>query len=126
MQTRLPRTTAIAIAAAAVTAALSATAAFAQDPAIVNARTITVKVENERVRVLEATIAPGVKEQPHSHPASVIYVIEGGTMRNHAADGTTSDATYSAGQTVFREPLVHWAENIGTTTVRLVIVELKK
>ncbi len=98
-----------------------------QDPAVVNAKTITVKLENDRVRVLEAHIGPGDKEQPHSHPASIIYVIGGGTMRNHAADGTVSDTTYKAGDTIYREAITrHWAENIGSTTVRLVLVELKK
>ena len=57
--------------------ALSAQAP-AQDPAVVNAKTIRVKLENERVRVLEAVLQPGDKEQLHSHPASVYYVVEGG------------------------------------------------
>ena len=35
----------------------------AQDPAAVNAKTIKVKLENDRVRVLEATLEPGDKEQ---------------------------------------------------------------
>jgi hypothetical protein len=26
---------------------------------------------------------------------------------------------------IYREPVTHWAENIGTTTIRLVLVELK-
>jgi len=47
----------------------------AQDPAVVNAKTIRVKLENARVRVLEATLPPGAKEQLHSHPAYVIYVV---------------------------------------------------
>ena len=98
-----------------------------QDPAVVNSKIITVKLENDRVRVLEAKIAPGEKEQPHSHPASIIYVIDGGTMRNHAADGTVSDTTYKAGDTISRQAITrHWAENIGSTTVRLVLVELKQ
>jgi hypothetical protein len=29
------------------------------------------------------------------------------------------------GQTIYRDPLTHWAENIGTTTIRLLLVELK-
>lgn len=37
--------------------------ASAQDPAVVNAKTIHVTFENDRVRVLEATLPPGVKEQ---------------------------------------------------------------
>jgi quercetin dioxygenase-like cupin family protein len=112
-------------ATAAALVLLSPQRAAAQDPAVVNAKTIRVKLENDRVRVLEATLAPGEKEQLHSHPAYVIYVIEGGKVRNHAADGTVSEAELAAGDTIYREPLTHWAENIGTTTIRLVLVELK-
>lgn len=98
----------------------------AQDAAVVNATTIKVKLENDRVRVLEATLKPGDKEQVHSHPASIIYVVSGGTIRNHASDGTTKETTYVTGDTIYREPLTHWAENIGTTTIHLMVVELKK
>jgi quercetin dioxygenase-like cupin family protein len=116
-----------ALAGAALTVLLVfAGAVAAQDPAVVNAKTIKVKLDNDRVRVLEATLKPGDKEQLHSHPASIIYVIDGGTVRNHASDGTTAEGKYVAGDTLYREPLTHWAENIGTTTIHLIVVELKK
>ena len=44
----------------------------AQDAAVVNQKTVHVTLENDRVRVLEASLPPGGKEQTHSHPASVI------------------------------------------------------
>jgi quercetin dioxygenase-like cupin family protein len=97
----------------------------AQDPAVVNAKTIRVKLENDRVRVLEATLQPGEKENVHSHPAYLFYVIEGGKIRNHAADGKTTEAELKTGDVVYREPLTHWAENIGTAPIRLILVELK-
>lgn len=96
-----------------------------QDPLIVNAKTIALKLENSRVRVLEATLKPGDKEQTHSHPAYVIYVIAGGKFRNHAQDGTVTDGEFKTGDVIYREPVTHWAENIGDTTIRLELVELK-
>ena len=96
-----------------------------QDPAVVNSNTIARKLENSRVRVLEATIKPGEKEKTHSHPAYVVYVIEGGKFRNHAADGTVTEGEFKTGDVLYRDPLTHWAENTGTTTIRLVLVELK-
>ena len=96
-----------------------------QDPVVVNAKTIVMKLDNSRIRVLDATLRPGEKEQTHSHPASVVYVIEGGKIRNHAADGTVTEAEFKAGDVFYRDPLTHWAENIGNTTLRLVLVELK-
>jgi len=107
--------------------ALGLRVAHAQDPAVVNANTIKVKLENDRVRVLEATLPPGAKEQPHSHPAYVIYVIEGGKTRNHAADGKTAEIEFKAGDVIYRDAIpTHWAENIGTTTIHLILVEIKK
>jgi quercetin dioxygenase-like cupin family protein len=97
-----------------------------QDPLIVNSKSIGLKLENPRVRVLEATLKPGDKEQTHSHPAYIIYVIEGGKFRNHATDGTVSDGEFKTGDVIYRDPMTHWAENIGDTTIRLVLVELKK
>ncbi len=98
----------------------------AQDPLVVNSKTIALKLENPRVRVLEATLKPGDKEATHSHPAYVIYVIAGGKVRNHAADGTVTEAEFRTGDVIYREPLTHSAENIGNTTIRLELVELKK
>ena len=96
-----------------------------QDPLVVNSKTISLKLENARVRVLEATLKPGDQEKTHSHPAYVIYVIAGGKVRNHAADGTVTEAEFRTGDVIYREPLTHWAENIGNTTIRLELVELK-
>ena len=97
----------------------------AQDVLKVNPKTIVLKLENERVRVLEATIKPGDKEQMHSHPAYVIYVIAGGKIRSHNVDGTVSESEFRTGDVIYREPLTHWAENIGNTTIKLELVELK-
>ena len=95
------------------------------DPAVVNPHTVKVTLENEHVRVFEAVLKPGQKEALHSHPRTVVYVIEGGRMRNHPENGPATEAELTAGQTMYREPLTHWAENIGTTTMRLVVVEMK-
>jgi quercetin dioxygenase-like cupin family protein len=95
------------------------------DPAVVNPHTIKVTLENEHVRVFEAVLKPGDREALHSHPRTVVYVIDGGRMRNHSQNETATESELTSGQTLFREPLTHWAENIGTTTMRLVVVELK-
>jgi len=97
----------------------------AQDPAVVNSKTIRVKFENDRVRVLEATLPPGAKEQVHSHPAYVIYVLEGGRYRNYASDGKITEGELKSGEVLFREPLTHAAENIGDKPLHMILVELK-
>lgn len=101
------------------------TSVWAQDAAVVNSKTIRIKFENDRVRVLEAELPPGVKEHAHSHPAYVIYVLAGGRYRNYAADGKTTEGELKTGEVVYRDPLTHAAENIGTTTMHMILVELK-
>lgn len=110
---------------AAIATGVFSLTALAQDVAKVNASSIVVKLDNAKVRVMEATLEPGQKEAMHSHPASIVYVMSGGTSRNHMADGKVVDVTMKAGDTFYREPLTHWAQNIGTTTLHLLIVELK-
>ena len=96
-----------------------------QDPAVVNSNTIALRLENSRMRVLEATLKPGDKEKTHSHPAYVIYVIAGGKVRMHGTDGTVTEAEFKTGEVLYRDAVTHWAENIGDTTIRLELVELK-
>ena len=88
----------------------SAMSVCAQDPAVVNSKTISIKFENERVRVLEATLPPGV---------------EGGRYRNYAADGKITEGTFNTGDVIYRDPLTHAAENIGDKPMHLILVELK-
>lgn len=116
---KLTKALAIAVAAVALTAS-------AQDVAKVNPTSITVKLDNAEVRVLDAVLKPGQKEALHSHPASIVYVLDGGTIRNHPQGGKVTEATYTKGQVVYREPLTHWAENVGKTTTHLLVIELKK
>ena len=101
------------------------TCVHGQDPAVDNAKTIRVRFENDRVRVLEATLPPGVKEQVHSHPAYVIYVVVGGRYRNYAADGKITEGAFQTGDVIYRDPLTHAAENIGDKPMHLILVELK-
>ena len=123
----MSRTASLVIGAAAsgLLVLLGSSAASAQDPAVVNAKTVRVELDNDRVRVLEAVLEPGEKEQLHSHPASVLHVISGGRIRNHGADGKTAEIELTTGETSYREPTTHWAENIGATTIHLILVELK-
>ena len=113
------------IAAAGLLAVVGSRMAPAQDPAVVNAKLVSVKLENSRVRVLDAVLKPGDKEQMHSHPAYVTYVVAGGKIRNHTADGKVTETELKTGEAIFRDPITHWAENIGTTTIHVVLVELK-
>lgn len=113
--------------AAVLCLALAAGAALlAQDAAQVSPSVVKVKLDNDRVRVLEVISHPGDKEGVHSHPATVVFVVSGGKLRLSFADGTKRDVVLKDGDTAYREPVTHSGENIGTTTVHQIIVELKQ
>ena len=95
------------------------------DPAVVNAEMEHVKLENSQVRVIEGVLPPGAREKMHSHPAFVTYVIAGGKIRNNFADGKVVEAELKTGDVLYREPQTHWVENIGTTTLHFLVMELR-
>ncbi len=95
------------------------------DPIVVNAKLEHVKLENSRVRVIEGLLQPGEREQLHSHPAFVTYIVAGSRIRNHFADGKVVEAELKTGDALWRDPQTHWIENIGTTPLHFIVVELK-
>jgi len=111
---------------AALLLALAAAALSAQDAAKVSPKTVHVRLDNDRVRVLEATSEPGEREGMHSHPASIVYVVEGATLRISTPDGKSSVVTFKTGDTIWREPVTHAAENVGKTRFHAIIVEMKE
>ncbi len=115
----------MSIATCALLALLTSRAALAQDAAVANPTTVKVRLDNSSVRVLDSVLNPGQKEHVHSHPACVIYVISGGKVRSHSADGKSVDGELVTGASIYRGPTTHWSENIGTSPIHLIVVELK-
>jgi hypothetical protein len=83
-------------------------------------------MENEYVRVFEYIIAPGEKDNPHTHPPKSYYVVEGGTLRVYPENGEPFDAEEQQGAAEWGDYVgKHYVENIGTTTVKLLVTEVK-
>ena len=97
----------------------------AQDAATVTPKVVKVKLENDHVRVLEFISDPGDKEGWHTHPAFVVYIVTGGTLRITTRDGKSSDVELKTGDIRYREPVTHTTENIGKTRLHAIIVELE-
>ena len=96
-----------------------------QDALSVKDEKIRLRLENDRIRVLERTLRPGEREKEHSHPSYLIYVVHGGQLRDHNADGKIAEMKIKDGDVLYRGPTSHWAENIGTTVIDVIVVELK-
>jgi quercetin dioxygenase-like cupin family protein len=96
----------------------------AQDTLKVNPDSVSLKFENDHVRVIESVLKPGEQDKEHSHPNYVTYVISGGSFKVHS-NGAVAVARFRTGDVVFRNAQTHWATNIGKTTTRLLLFELK-
>lgn len=121
------------LALGALCAALLAPPAWAAEPALVDIDAVAANpsifkllLENEHVRVLEYTLAPGERDQWHTHPPKVSYVLSGGTLEVFLEDGTSfkaDEVTGTASWADYRGK--HYVSNVGTTPVRILLVEDK-
>ena len=97
--------------------------AFAQDAVKVAPTHFKVLFENDRVRVLEYRAKAGENVALHSHPANVVYALEGGHTRFTMPDGKTKDTDFKAGEVVWSDGGPHTQETI--TDTHVIQIELK-
>ena len=120
----------------AVTLALTMTLIFtgvavSRQPAAIDAVTASpdrfkVLLENQHVRVVEYVLLPGQRDQWHTHPPKVSYVVSGGTLRITTDDGQSFLSDEKMGSASWMDSLgKHFARNDGKTPVRIVLVEVK-
>ena len=122
MKKRILVVTAILMLAAAFTARVS----FAADPLEVAPDMYKLVFENDKVRVMQVTFKVGESIAPHSHPDHFVYVLEGGKLQITNGEGTVADADLKTGDVVWINAETHQATNTGTTSVRLLVTELKE
>ncbi len=84
-----------------------------------------VRLENDRLRVLELRLGPGETEPMHSHPAYLVVVLRPARMRMTSAGGRVTELELAPGQISFSEATEHAGENLGETELHELIVELK-
>ena len=83
-------------------------------------------LENEYVRVLEYSLNPGIKDSPHTHPAKSSYVVNGGKIKVYLENGETIIVDEVAGTASWMGYVgKHYVENIGSTTVKIILTEVK-
>jgi hypothetical protein len=94
-----------------------------------------VLFENDRVRVLEVTIPPHMKEALHTHRwPSVLYVDKGGPFRDFDSQGNVVFDSRTAAEPLPKPPVVLWSEpqaphaieNLADEPSHLIRFELKK
>lgn len=83
--------------------------------------------DNEEVKVLEVTFAPGQGDDMHEHGVITYYGINGGKLQSTLPDGTVNEMNVPDGFVGHGNDIVkHQMKNIGDDTVKIIIVEHKK
>ena len=96
-----------------------------QDPVSVSPHVYSVRLDNDRVRVLEYRLKPGEKEAMHSHPPGIVYVLNAANVRSTLADGKTAEISSKPGEVSWREATAHSLENIGRTEAHNLAIEVR-
>jgi hypothetical protein len=113
---------------AAATAALAISAiagwSLAQDRRTVVPE-MKVLLENECVRVQYHDAGVGQTIPMHSHPKYVVYVLKSFEARITLPDGSQRISKREAGEAYWNEPITHSVENLGSTGIHNLIIELK-
>jgi beta-alanine degradation protein BauB len=103
--------------------------ADAQDAVTVQPQSYRVVLENNHVRVLEYNSRPGMGvcgNGMHSHPAHLSVLLSGARARETTADGRVTETGAAPLGTVFwSEAVTHVTENLGSSDIRCLLVELK-
>jgi quercetin dioxygenase-like cupin family protein len=113
-----------ALAATAVVVSTMGVRAIAQDRAAV-VPGMKVLLENDCVRVQYHDVAVGETVPMHSHPNYVVYTLQAFRARIRLKDGTERISERKAGEAYWNPPITHSVENLGTTPIHNLIVELK-
>jgi quercetin dioxygenase-like cupin family protein len=82
--------------------------------------------ENNSVRLLKVTLKPGEKAAMHHHPDHVIYVLSGGKAKLTDFQGKIDKLDLKTGDSMSLPAQSHETENIGDTTLDILVIELKK
>ncbi|PYL81848.1 MAG: hypothetical protein DMF21_03575 [Verrucomicrobia bacterium] len=104
----------------------SLSAARAQDPVKVAPQNYKVLLENDRVRVLEALLKPSDRTPQHSHPTRVVYSLSDHSAIFRSPEGRVTHSVSKAGDTVWRDRVIHSEENDGKTDSHAILVEFKE
>ncbi|MDH3246164.1 MAG: hypothetical protein OEM26_16195 [Saprospiraceae bacterium] len=99
--------------------------AIAQEATEVDPAHYKVEFENEYVRIIRITYAPGEKSVMHEHQAGVVVFLSDSHTKFTLPDGKAEEVMGEAGQALWFPPLKHLPENLGDNAVEAVFIELK-
>ncbi|MGE5797699.1 MAG: cytoplasmic protein [Ignavibacteria bacterium] len=98
---------------------------FAQDAVKVDPKHYKVEFENDQVRVLRITYAPGEKGVMHSHPEGVVIFLSDAAGKLTHPDGKTDTLDVKKGFVTWAPATTHQGENVGDESFEVIQIEMK-
>jgi quercetin dioxygenase-like cupin family protein len=105
-------------------AAAAALPCLAQDLAMTAGKGAKVILDNDKVRVIELTVAPEGSTGLHSHGDHIVYFLTAGEAKQ-TTDGKTTITPRKPGEILWSGPVTHETVNGGKAETRTLIIELK-
>ena len=85
-----------------------------------------VLLENEDIKILEVTFAPGQSDNMHEHYPATVYIVEGGKAEVTLPDGTVNEINPPSDFIVHNpKNAKHQVKNIGDNTMKIILFERK-
>lgn len=88
--------------------------------------TVTVLTDNDHVKILEITMAPGSVADWHPHPEFTTYALTDGKMLVEVKGKDPITADIKAGQASWSPALTHKVTNLGKTPITMILTEIKE
>ena len=85
-----------------------------------------VLLENDDIKILEVTFAPGQSDNMHEHYPATVYIVEGGKAQVALPDGTVNEIIPPSDFILHNpEKAKHQVKNIGDNTMKIILFERK-
>jgi quercetin dioxygenase-like cupin family protein len=98
----------------------------AQGPAVPPGFTVTPVLDNATLTVIRLKIAPGAKEQPHTHPyPMLVIVLTRSEMEMHNGGAHTKGVRKPGDVEFVAAGIAHNAANVGTTPLEALVLAIK-
>ena len=91
-----------------------------------SASVLKLLLDNERVRVSQATFKPGDKLGLRNYPNHLMYMLTDGTLIFGPAGRTAYEVNFKAGEAMWFPPLARATDNDSDREVRVLLVEFKE
>lgn len=100
--------------------------AGAEDATVVAPNNYKVEFENDEVRVVRITYAPGEESGMHEHPAGIVVNLATGNIQFTLPDGTSPPTEPAEAGSSFWSPAgMHAAKNVGNEPFEALLIEVK-